>query len=124
MALTHEYINPLRRRVRSPLCVACGLFSHSVKRAVKHLRRVTKCAQYYMANVSVLSDQAFEAVCKDSAKQSTDKKSLRLPAVRNCEGGIAGGVLVAPPVVDVAPTSSSVIDRAASVGAQRVHACE
>ena len=65
-------------------CLHCGLYCHSIERNIRHVNRVPKCKEFYLASVP---PSVFEISRKRKANKQSDKM-LKLPAIR-IDGSIA-----------------------------------
>ena len=65
----HGYNNPLRARVATSFCLACGVDFHDVKRVVRHICAIGDCGVYYMNHVPPMDDEMLKDVAKGAARK-------------------------------------------------------
>ena len=78
----HDYVNPLRLRIQTPLCLHCGTDFHSRRRLFRHLsRRPTKnkCANAYESLCPMTKDELKEL---DKSEPVVDKRAFLPPPVK------------------------------------------
>ena len=83
-AAKHEYLNPLRLKVKGSLCDSCKTEFHSYARLYNHVRRRTRCGEHYAMHVDPHTEEVARAImaAADVTERARNKKLIQKPSVR------------------------------------------
>ena len=83
----HDYVNPLRLRAYTTMCLHCNTEFHTSVKLCGHLMRNTKhtaeCAKWYMDSIDPMSVEMYRAkAAKDRVSAKSSSKLLPKPPVK------------------------------------------